>query len=1049
MITIPDVKGKSLREAKNRFDDWGLRYDQVKEVNSFNTEKGKVIKTEPAIGTQVNYGDLITIYVSKRKTYPVVIVLVALLLLGLLLGKGTISKLINSSKKPQQQANVCLINCDTNGDGIPDTNLDTDGDGKCDQNCDGNVEQNGDGTSTDGKGDNKPKEEGKKSEGTPTVRVVTENQGGQTVVRVAESKNATSLKYSDGKQSIEYFTNGGGTPVQLGQYVIIGNSGTITIYAGNGSGGTTHQIDAGNGGSDPSGGGNTQPEEDPIPTFTVTAPSGYSNQPVVTISADASVYKMKVLKGDKDIDDVKADGREITGKTSYTLCSPDEDGNLKEKECSGTWTFAAWSKTGRGITETVTFKKFDNTPPTLKLTGDLDTPKRVIGVVIEADDNKYTGQVDYFNIFYTNGKRSGEDMEDLPICQTSTIDNCKMRLVNGEHLGITNPDTYTFIVYDQAGNYTNVFNCNDSNQCTSNLTIDADKIISELTPPKFILDDYGWSTSKTVTIQYPEGWGGEYSLDGGETFQNYMDPITFNDDGERHEIIARVMSGTEAVASSSIVVTKIDNVEPTMDIGLSKDGKFGVGKDKTIPSATNKDQIKSGTTIECKYGVHGEGANTPITNLKNITDIGYYDFSCTMTTGTGKTVTKEATNVEGFEPISIVFKSLEGSFSDEECSKDGQSCNEQRNELTRGIKKGQQLGADPVPERDGYKFAAWKTDDGKYSSSSFVPQGDMTYSAVWNPWRYKIKWNANGGIYNNGTEEYSNECPVGNIVSFPGEAPGKSGYTFYGWWTEQEGGTKVTETTTKPTASTTYYAHWIKTEGKFNTFVNNLYSNIGDQVGLVNTGGAIRYTGPNPNNYVRISPNGTTPVTYRIIGLFDINGTKLLKLVTATSYELGTIDPNGAKFGESALKNTLNNLAIAADDRVATVTWKYDSVDYLTKRYSDALSIEKNASDSFTAKVAIPYITDYGYSAKNFQDALLGNSYNSASNAWMMTMVGSVNTFVLDKPVSDGYLVHTSGHFYDTVNKNKNNTIYYTFFLTSNAEVYGGTGTRTDPYILK
>ena len=77
MIIIPDVKGKSIRETKNKFDDWGLRYDQVKETYSFNTEKGKVVKTEPPIGSQVNYGDLITVYVSKGKIYPIFIILFA------------------------------------------------------------------------------------------------------------------------------------------------------------------------------------------------------------------------------------------------------------------------------------------------------------------------------------------------------------------------------------------------------------------------------------------------------------------------------------------------------------------------------------------------------------------------------------------------------------------------------------------------------------------------------------------------------------------------------------------------------------------------------------------------------------------------------------------------------------------------------------------------------------------------------------------------------------------------------------------------------------
>ena len=89
-----------------------------------------------------------------------------------------------------------------------------------------------------------------------------------------------------------------------------------------------------------------------------------------------------------------------------------------------------------------------------------------------------------------------------------------------------------------------------------------------------------------------------------------------------------------------------------------------------------------------------------------------YDFRCTITTGTGKTKTVTARNVEGFEPIDIVYNAGEGTFTDDECSKDGQSCNERKNVLTRGIKRGQVLGADPAATRDGYRFAAFKDKDG-------------------------------------------------------------------------------------------------------------------------------------------------------------------------------------------------------------------------------------------------------------------------------------------------------------------------------------------------
>lgn len=40
--------------------------------------------------------------------------------------------------------------------------------------------------------------------------------------------------------------------------------------------------------------------------------------------------------------------------------------------------------------------------------------------------------------------------------------------------------------------------------------------------------------------------------------------------------------------------------------------------------------------------------------------------------------------------------------------------------------------------------------------------------------------------------------------------PKRDGYTFYGWYTEKEGDTKIDATTPIPNADTTYYAHWGK-----------------------------------------------------------------------------------------------------------------------------------------------------------------------------------------------------------------------------------------------
>ena len=76
------------------------------------------------------------------------------------------------------------------------------------------------------------------------------------------------------------------------------------------------------------------------------------------------------------------------------------------------------------------------------------------------------------------------------------------------------------------------------------------------------------------------------------------------------------------------------------------------------------------------------------------------------------------------------------------------------------------------------------------STSSYTPQTTV----------YKLTLNSMGG------SSVSNiEALGGSEITLP--EPTKSGYDFDGWYTEEEGGTKITSNT-MPTSNTTYYAHW-------------------------------------------------------------------------------------------------------------------------------------------------------------------------------------------------------------------------------------------------
>ena len=115
----------------------------------------------------------------------------------------------------------------------------------------------------------------------------------------------------------------------------------------------------------------------------------------------------------------------------------------------------------------------------------------------------------------------------------------------------------------------------------------------------------------------------------------------------------------------------------------------------------------------------------------------------------------------------------------------------------------------PTPTRTGYTFAGWYTaasGGSQITSDSTVEasSGDTLY-AHWTGNPYSVTYDANGG----GTPSQA-----GKTVTY-GSAYGdlatvsRTGYTFAGWYTQKEGGTKVTSSTTVGTAENhTLYARW-------------------------------------------------------------------------------------------------------------------------------------------------------------------------------------------------------------------------------------------------
>lgn len=111
----------------------------------------------------------------------------------------------------------------------------------------------------------------------------------------------------------------------------------------------------------------------------------------------------------------------------------------------------------------------------------------------------------------------------------------------------------------------------------------------------------------------------------------------------------------------------------------------------------------------------------------------------------------------------------------------------------------------PIPTKTGYTFAGWyENPDFTGNPVADVPTdstGELTFYAKWTANTYTVIFDANGGS----VDPTSAVTVAGKLTSLP--TPAYDGYDFLGWFTDKEGGDKVT-TDTVFTADSVIYAHW-------------------------------------------------------------------------------------------------------------------------------------------------------------------------------------------------------------------------------------------------
>ncbi|MDR0562347.1 MAG: InlB B-repeat-containing protein [Spirochaetaceae bacterium] len=130
------------------------------------------------------------------------------------------------------------------------------------------------------------------------------------------------------------------------------------------------------------------------------------------------------------------------------------------------------------------------------------------------------------------------------------------------------------------------------------------------------------------------------------------------------------------------------------------------------------------------------------------------------------------------------------------------------------VNSGKTLSDLPIPTKDGYDFVGWFTQNGSQQGIQFdtvIPiTKDITLYARWktvgtpDPVMYTITFNAGEGAVEPATIKAEAGASLGDHLP----AAARSGYTFGGWYTAQNGGGTQFTATTPVTANITVYAKW-------------------------------------------------------------------------------------------------------------------------------------------------------------------------------------------------------------------------------------------------
>ena len=242
--------------------------------------------------------------------------------------------------------------------------------------------------------------------------------------------------------------------------------------------------------------------------------------------------------------------------------------------------------------------------------------------------------------------------------------------------------------------------------------------------------------------------------------------------------------------------------------------------------------------------------------------------------------------------------------------------------------------------------------------------------------------------------------------------------------------------------------------------------------------GLYRYQGTSVNNYICFGTSDKSTCTgntdaymYRIIGINSSGQLKLIKkeALNSTMYWWSDYTTNKT-WPDSTIKTNINGSSFLSNtayvpsgwgDKIATTTWKYGDNTTDNTSAANLYTIENGWTATTSAKIGLMYMHDYyyAYQSGGLNCSYSVVSYSTCQTAWLHLSQSDSGALSAHEWTMSRYCYNSDSGTYDAWHVSSYGNVYAyslydaiafrpVFYLTSNVNYLGGTGTLADPIII-